>query len=278
MTTKSSPGEARASRPIAQPAGPMRYWPLLVNLTRREARQRYKGSALGLLWTLITPAIMIGAYTVVFRYVFRIDIPNYALFIFVGLTVWTLFFGSATVAVSSLVGQPGLVTKVRFPRALITIATMGGNALTGLAMLIVAIVTSVVVTGGVHPSLVLLPVLVVFLAMLSVGFGLIVAPVQVYFRDVEHIMAAIGLPWIFLSPVFYTFATAPGLQDSPLLEAVLHWGNPPAPIILAFQDVLFWGTWPSLGDVLYAGVAGAIVLAIGIRVFRRLEPEMAAEL
>ena len=118
------------------------------------------------------------------------------------------------------------MTKVRFPRALITIATMGGDVLTGLAMLIVAIVTSVVVTGGAHPSLVLLPVLVVFLAMLTVGFGLIVAPVQVYFRDVEHIMAAVGLPWIFLSPVFYTFATAPGLQDSPLLEAVLHWGNP----------------------------------------------------
>ncbi len=144
------------------------------------------------------------------------------------LTVWTLFFGSATVAVSSLVGQPGLVTKVRFPRALITIATMGGNALTGLAMLIVAIVTSVVVTGGVHPGRsCLLPLLVVLLAMLSVGFGLIVAAVQVYFRDVEHIMAAIGLPWIFLSPVFYTFDDAPrACRTTPLLENVLHWAQP----------------------------------------------------
>lgn len=289
MTTKSSPGEVRASRPIAQPAGPMRYWPLLVNLTRREARQRYKGSALGLLWTLITPAIMIAAYTVVFQFIFRSPVPNFALFIFIGLSAWVLFFGSATVAVTSLVGQPGLVTKVRFPRALITMATMGGNALTGIAMVLVATVVTLIVPrdaraasigqGGDRETLLMLPPLLILLAMLAVGFGLMLAALQVYFRDIEHIIAAIGLPWIFLSPVFWSFYLAPaGLLDKPWLENVLHWANPPAPIIIAIQDVMFWGKWPNPWDVGYAFVVGAIVLAIGVWVFRKLEPEMAAEL
>lgn len=267
-------GVAGASAPLRNVA---RYWPLLVNLTRREMRQRYKGSALGLLWTLITPAIMIGAYTLVFRYVFRIQIENYALFIFIGLTFWQLFFGSVTVATSSLVGQPGLVTRVRFPRSLITLATMGGNSLTGFAMLAVALITSMAVIG-VHPALVSIPLLLVLTAMLTAGLGLVAAAIQVYFRDVEHILAAIGLPWIFLSPIFYTFDKAPGLSDNALLENILHWANPPAPLILSFQAVLYDGTWPAGGDLLYSLVAATAMLAIGIAVFRRLEPEMAAEL
>ena len=66
-----------------------------------------------------------------------------------------------------------------------------------------------------HPALIMVPVLLLPLAALAIGFGLIVAPLQVYFRDVEHIMGAIGLPWIFLSPVFYTFAQAPGFIQEP---------------------------------------------------------------
>ncbi len=75
-----------------------RYGPLFRNLVRREVRQRYKGSVLGLAWTLITPAVMVAAYSLVFKFLLRIDIPNYALFLFVGLTIWTFFLGGAQLA------------------------------------------------------------------------------------------------------------------------------------------------------------------------------------
>ena len=88
-----------------------RYRPLFMNLTQREMRQRYKGSAIGIGWTLLTPAIMIAVYSLVFQFVFRIEIPNYSLFLFVGLSAWTLFFGSALFAAPSLVGNAGLVTR-----------------------------------------------------------------------------------------------------------------------------------------------------------------------
>ena len=87
--------------PLAGMASP-RAWrrsrgtrPLFRNLVRREVRQRYKGSVLGLAWTLITPAIMVGAYSLVFKFLLRIQIPYYALFLLVGLTVWTFFLGGA---------------------------------------------------------------------------------------------------------------------------------------------------------------------------------------
>lgn len=256
----------------------MRFSPLFRNLVRREVRQRYRGSALGLAWTLITPAIMVGAYSVVFKFLLRIQIPNYALFLFLGLTIWQFFMGGAQVASGSLVANASLVTKVRFPRQIIPLASMTGNAFTAGAMLAIALPLCLVLTDGSRLPALVLPPLLLLLAVLTVGFGLLVAAVNVYFRDVEHILSAIALPWIFLSPIFYSFDAVPALQDHAWAEALLHWGNPVAPFIIAIQDVLFWGTWPAWGDVAYMAVAAAVVLWVGWVVFRHLEREMAVEL
>ena len=87
--------------------------PLLRNLTRREIRQRYKGSALGLAWTLINPALVVLAYWVVFKFLFGTPIPNYALFLFVGLMAWALFYGGIVVASQSLVANASLINPAR---------------------------------------------------------------------------------------------------------------------------------------------------------------------
>jgi len=255
-----------------------RYAPLFRNLVRREVRQRYRGSVLGLAWTLITPAVMVAAYSVVFKFLLRIDIPNYALFLFVGLTIWTFFLGGAQLASSSLVANAGLVTKVRFPREIVPLASMTGNAFTAGAMLAIALPLCLILTEGSRLPLIVLPALVVLLAAFTVGFGLLLSAVNVYFRDVEHILAALALPWIFLSPIFYSFDAVPPLQEHPWAEALLHWANPIAPFIIAIQDVLFWGAWPAWGDVLYSVVAAVVMLGIGRAVFRRLEREMAVQL
>lgn len=255
-----------------------RYAPLFRNLVRREVRQRYRGSVLGLAWTLITPAIMVGAYSVVFKFLLRIDIPYYALFLFLGLTVWTFFLGGAQIASGSLVANASLVTKVRFPRQIVPLASMTGNAFTAGAMLAIALPLCLVFTEGSRLPLLSLPLLLLLLAALTVGLGLLVSAVNVYFRDVEHILAAISLPWIFVSPVFYSFDAVPALQDHPWAESLLHWANPIAPFIIAIQDAVFWGQWPAVGDVAYCAVAGGLVLVTGWRVFRRLEREMAVEL
>lgn len=263
---------------ISAPAA-ARYMPLFRNLARREVRQRYKGSVLGVAWALVTPAIMVGAYSVVFRFLLRIQIPNYALFLFVGLTAWTFFMGGAQVASRSLVANANLVTKVSFPRQIVPLAAVAGNGFTAAAMLAVALPLCMALTERSLLPLVLLPALVALLAALTVGFGLLVAGLNVYFRDVEHIVAAVAMPWIFLTPVFYSFDTLPSVHGGRGWAIdLLHYGNPVSPFVLVIQDVLFWGRWPAWGDVLYSAVAAAIVLAAGLWGFRRLAPEMAVEL
>lgn len=246
---------------------------------RREVRQRYKGSVLGLAWTLINPLIMVAAYWIVFKFLFGSPIPNYALFMFVGLMVWTLFYGGIQVASSSLVANASLVTKVRFPREIVPLASMTANAVIAGAMLAIALPLCLVLADAAAPPLLLLPLFLALAAALTVGLGLLLAGLNVYFRDVEHILTAIGIPWFFLTPIFYTYATLPeSARAHTKLITVLHYGNPIAPFVISVQDVLFFGQWPSVTDAVYCVVAAGLALAIGIVSFKRLEREMAVEL
>lgn len=253
--------------------------PLFRNLVRREVRQRYKGSALGLIWTLITPALTVGAYALVFRFLFQIQIPYYALFLFVGLTAWTFFMGGAQTAASSLVGNANLVKKVWFPRQIVPLSAMTANAVTACAMLVIAVPLCLVLSDGSRLTVLLLPPLLALLLAFTTGFGLIVSALNVYLRDVEHILAALALPWFFLTPIFYTYAELETLADAHgWVIDLLHWANPLSPFVITIQDALFFGRWPSPGDVLYSVAAAAAVLVAGVIVFKRLEREMAVEL
>lgn len=242
-------------------------------------RQRYKASALGLGWTLINPLLVVAAYWVVFKFLFGTPIPNYALFLFVGLMVWSLFFGGISVGSQSLVANASLVTKVRFPRAIIPAAAMSANAVIALVMLVIALPLCIWQTDGSLVPLVALPVFLVLTFALTIGLGLLLAAVNVYFRDVEHVLQAIGVPWFFITPIFYTYATLPdAAQQHGTVIDILHWANPISPFVIAVQDTLFFGVWPTLGDTVYCLVAAGVALMLGWLVFRRLEPEMAVEL
>ncbi len=253
--------------------------PLFRNLVRREVRQRYKGSVLGLAWTLVNPLIVVVAYSVVFKFLFGSPIPNYALFLFVGLMVWTLFYGGLTVATSSLVMNATLVTKVRFPRQIVPLASMTANAVIAGAMLVIALPLCLWLGSGSAVPLVVLPVFLILAMVATVGLGLLLSGLNVYFRDVEHILAAIGVPWFFLTPIFYTYATLPpaAAQHQTVVE-ILHWGNPISPFVIAIQDTLFFGQWPTLADTLYCLIAACVFIVIGTIAFKRLEREMAVEL
>jgi ABC-type polysaccharide/polyol phosphate export permease len=115
------------------------------------------------------------------------------------------------------------------------------------------------------------------LVALAGGLALVLAAVTVVFRDVEHLLTAILLPWFFLTPVFYTF-DLPGISDHPTLVDVLHYLNPVAPFVIAIRDPLFFGDLPQLGDVIYVLVAALVSLTAAALVFRRLDDQLAAQL
>lgn len=253
--------------------------PLFRNLVRREIRQRYKASAFGLVWTLVNPLIMVGAYWFVFRYLFPSGTNSpYALFLLVGMTVWGFFMTGSQAAASSLVANANLVTKVKFPRQIVPLAAMAGQWFTVGAMLAIAAPLCLIFGGGDKITWIVVPPLLALLGVLTAGFSLLMSAVNVYLRDAEHILAALSLPWFFLTPIFYSYDQLGILQRDPWAAHLLHYGNFLSPFVVAIRDPLFHGRWPAGTDVGYCVIAAPLMLMIGLFVFHRLEGEMAVEL
>ena len=159
------------SAAAALKARAIRYRPLALSLIRREVRQRYKGSAFGLLWVFVAPLVAMVAYSVVFHYVFRIvDIDPYPLFLMSGLITWIFFSAGILGAASSIVDRAALVKKVAFPRELIPLSVVGGHGVTFLASLALLVPVNLIVVPETRTAaLLILPISVLLVAMMTRG-------------------------------------------------------------------------------------------------------------
>jgi len=254
---------------------------VFANLTRREIRGRYKGSWLGVVWSLITPIVMMLAYTLVFTIIFQVgtlgEIPNYSLFLLTGLALWVFFAGALVSAATSLIASGELVKKVRFPREIVPAASVFSQGLATAVMLAALIPINLAIMPGDRKAMLLLPVVLLAFLMLIMGLAFAVSVLNVYFRDIEHILSALLLPWFFLTPILYTFTSFP-LATNEWVVDVLKYANFVTPFVLALQDVLYWGLVPSARLLTYILVVGAGTLVGGYLIFRRLERNLAVEL
>ena len=116
------------------------------------------------------------------------------------------------------------------------------------------------------------------LTALVTGFSIVLASTTVLFRDIEHLLATVLLPWFILTPIFFPFDQMPGIDEHPHLADVLYYGNIIAPFVTAIRDPLFFGDWPQLSDVIYVFGVATAMLAVAALVFRRIDDQLAAQL
>ena len=257
----------------------LRFPDLFMNIFRRELHGKYRGSFLGLIWTLINPLALVAVYTLVFSLLLKaFTMDHYPLFVVTGLVVWVFFQSAVQMSCSSLFAQPTLVKQVRFPRHMLPLAVVATNVVTLGAMLLVAIGANLIFIPETRTTFwVGLPLLVPLIALAS-GLGVVFGYLTVVYRDVEHLMVTIFLPWFFLTPIFYTLEDLPGLQEREWVADVLHYVNFVTPFVEAIRGPLFFGTYPSLGDVIYCIVAALLALGLGSAVARRMDDQVAAQL
>src|SRR3954447_571001 len=256
-----------------------RYPDLFANLLRRALNARYKGSLLGVGWTLLNPLALMAVYTLVFSVLWRTaGIRHYPLFILSGLTIWIFFSASIQMASASIVGHANLVKQVRFPRQLLPLAVVGATLVTYLVMLIVVGVINFAVIPDVRTTIwAVIPLSVPLVALVS-GLSIVLAALSALYRDVEHLLLTVLLPWFFLTPVFYDLGTLPGVRDHHALMELLRWGNFVTPFVESIRGPLFYGQYPGMGEIAYVVVAAALALLLGAFVFRRLDDQLAVEL
>jgi len=265
---------------VAVYADLVRYRELFANLFRREFQAKYRSSLLGLAWSLVNPLALMGVYFVVFKLLWGGgEISYYPLYLLAGLACWIFFATSLQAAARSFVDSAELVKKVRFPRQLVPFSVVATQLVTFASMLAILIVLSLAFVPRARPYVALSIPLAALFVGLVVGVALLVASLNVLFRDVEHLLAAALLPWFFLTPVLWRFADLPERvhRHHTLLE-LLRWGNFVGPPIYAVRDALWLGAAPRPADVIYLAVAAAASLALGAFAFSRVDDRIAIEL
>jgi ABC-type polysaccharide/polyol phosphate export permease len=255
----------------------VRYRELFGSLFRRDFRARYKGSVLGVAWSLANPLILMGVYLLLFSVLWQVvqSIDHYPLYLLSGLAVWVFFATSLQQASRSMVDYSELIRKVRFPRQLVAFSTVATQLVAFGAMLVVLFVVDLIVLPRVRGVMwIAIPLAVLIVAFVA-GLALAIASANVVFRDVEHLISAALLPWFFLTPVLWTFDQ---FDRHPTLQEILRWGNPVTPPIEAIRAPLYAGTLPHWTDVLYTVGVTAAALAFGAWVFSRVDDRIAVEL
>jgi ABC-type polysaccharide/polyol phosphate export permease len=257
----------------------LRYRYLFSQLVRRELRQKYKGSALGVLWYLANPLMLMAVYGLMLHSVLKaVNEPDYPIFILAGLLAWLFFSQALLGAAGSLVEQSALVSKVRFPRETVPAASVTVQLVPFFAMLIVLEPVTLILRGNASVSLLLLPVVIACLFAFTLGLSMLASILHAYFRDVVPVLTAGLLPLFFISGVLFPLTSLPGLATHKTLEALLRWVNPVAPFVDATRSVVYAGHAPSAATLVYIVVAAVLASLLGVGLFRRYEGELAVVL
>jgi lipopolysaccharide transport system permease protein len=246
----------------------VRYRELFGNLFRRDVQAKYRGSLLGVAWTLANPVLLMAVYLLVFSVLWKTPFGSeghYALFLLVGLSAWLFFAQSVQAASRSLLDNANLIRKTRFPRQLVPLSTVATHLISFGVMLAILLVLNFVLLPRVRATEWLaLPLAVAFVGL------------NVLFRDIEFLVSALLLPLFFLTPVLYPLSD-PQIASRQWVVDLIHWGNPLSPPIQALRDPLFYGRLPTWGDTIYTVVAALVGLALGAWVFSRVDDQIAVE-
>jgi len=264
---------------LAVYADVVRYRDLFANLFRRDLHAKYRGSALGVLWTVANPVMLMGVYLLVFGVVWKTPFSNggnYPLFLLSGLAVWTFFTAALLSSTRSMLDNANLIRKTRFPRQLVPLSVVAAHLVSFVAMLVLLLVVNFAALPRVRATeLLAVPLAALFVALVG-GLALAVASLNVLFRDVEFIVAALLVPWFFLTPILYPLDGAQ-IAKHHAARWIIHWLNPLSPGIEAIRAPLFLGRLPYWGDALYLVVACAVALLLGAFVFNRVDDQIAIE-
>jgi lipopolysaccharide transport system permease protein len=258
----------------------VRYRELFGSLFRRDLEAKYKGTVLGVIWSLANPLLLMGIYLVVFSLLWQVIDQDYpGLFLLTGLVLWVFFSNSIQAASKSLLEAAPLIRKTRFPRQLVPLSSVATNLVAFGVMLAAVLALNFAFLPRVRSTeWVAVPLAAVFVLLVA-GVALAIACATVVFRDVEHLVGALLLPWFFLTPILYTIDNLPGAaSEYGWLADTLRWVNFVAPAVDAIRDPLFFGEWPAPGDVIYLCVAAVVALALGAWAFSRVDDRMAVEL
>ncbi|MCE0489470.1 ABC transporter permease [Pantoea sp. Mb-10] len=229
---------------------------LIYQMTKREITGRYRGSFMGVLWSFINPILMLTVYTFVFSVVFKArwgtgavseSKSDFAIILFVGLIVHTLFAETLMRAPTLILGNVNYVKKVIFPLEILSVTSIASVLFHSVISLIVLLSAFFIFNGFIHWTVIFIPLVFFPLIIVSVGLSWFLSSLGVFIRDVGQTIAILTMILMFLSPIFYPVSALPEKFQHVIML------NPLTFIIEQSRNVIIWGKLPDfIGLALYS--------------------------
>jgi ABC-2 type transport system permease protein len=273
---------------------------VLLNIVRKELKVKYTSSVFGAVWSMINPLVFLGVFTLVFTVVLDNPVPHFPVYLLSGLLAWNLYSTSLSSAVRSVIDNANLVKKVYFPREVLPLASIGSALVDFAIQGVVLVLFMLAFRYPIHPeNLVLLPLAIAALLLFTCAMSLLVAAINVHYRDTQHLLALLLLVWFWLTPVVYPSAQVQTMGSHHSLFGVslfhLYLANPLADIMYGFQRALYGVVTPLVSgtpkqilldeSVLWIGalLVAVCIFSLGFlyltwRLFFRLAGDFAEEL
>ena len=244
---------------------------LVLHLAHRQLQATHRFTLFGWLWPVIRQVAQLAVLVFLFSSVLDLGIADFPVFVFTGLVLWAWFSGAVSVATQSLISERHLVFSPRLPTIVLPLVAVAVSFVDVLLALPV-LLAMLVLEGELHATIALLPLLLVLQFLLTAGVALLASSLNVYFRDVQNVVAVGLLLMFYLTPVFY------GLKQVPeRFQGLLH-VNPLTPLLDSARALVLEGRLPTAGDLAVVAGAGLVMLVLGGWVFTRLEPGFVDEL
>jgi ABC-type polysaccharide/polyol phosphate export permease len=243
---------------------------LLWEFVRRDLTVRYRSAVLGVAWAVLAPVMQTVIFTVIFARLTTVNTEMpYPLFAFSGLALWGFSAAALRGAVTSLSSHAFLVSKVPFRREVLPLASVLVAAVDFGVSLVILGGVMWFYGVGVHTTVLLLPLLLVVHLAFVAGLALLLSTANLWWNDVRHVFEAAVTLWMFASAVLYPLPPVGGT-----IGTILAW-NPMTRVIEGFRDLVIRGQLPDAAASVSYAMTAAVVLAIGLTVFRRTAPRFA---
>jgi len=255
------------------------YRELLISLTKKELKVKYRGSVLGFLWSLLNPILTMLVYSFVFSIVLRAGIEQFAIFLICALLPFNFLSNSVNYGTGSIVSNGNLVNKIYFPREILPLSVVFSNLVNFLFELVALFIVLAFMGYKFYLFLYLLPVLIFIQFFLVVGMTLLVSALNVFFRDLQHLITIVMMVWFFGTPIIYPLSMVPER-----FQVYIKFINPMTIYAAYYRNIFYYvkyrenAGFPSVLETVTAIGITFIIFFVGYFVFKKMEPRFAEEI
>lgn len=247
------------------------YREFLKSNVKKDIRGKYKGSFLGVLWSFINPLLSVLVYAIVFPYIMRIKVENYLIYLITGIIPWTFFTSSINMGLISVLSNADIIKKVYFPRIILPISTVTSCLVNFLISCLIIVLFCLGSGLGISFQILWLPLIAIIQYIMLLGFTFILSAIEMYMRDIEHIVNFILSMAFYVTPILYT----PDIFPENLAWVLKV--NPMAYLVNAYRSIFFYQKMPDLIGLGVVSIFSIFLFMIGYLIFEKLQKGFAEE-